>query len=112
MKKVIRLNESQLNRLINETVRRVLMENDNLYVVQETIGGWRQNPIFKGTYEECEQYCADYCTGGNYAIVPFDEYEVDYLNNDDDSMEQIYAERAKETYEKLPRRTSVRKKLN
>ena len=47
------------------------------FCVQETIGGWRQNPVFFGSYEECEAYLAG--QNGNYAIVPADSYEVDYL---------------------------------
>ena len=31
------------------------------FYVQETIGGWKQTPSFKGTYEECVQYLNDYC---------------------------------------------------
>lgn len=47
------------------------------FYVQETIGGWRQNAIFSGTLEECEEYMKD-CYG-NFAIVHEDDYEVDYL---------------------------------
>ena len=50
-----------------------------MYCVQETIGGWKQVPCFFGTYEECEEYL-DWHKSGNYAIVPADSYEVDYLN--------------------------------
>lgn len=52
------------------------------YYVQETIGGWRQNAIFEGTLEECEEYFdSHFCWYGTncYAIVPEEEYEVDYL---------------------------------
>ena len=48
------------------------------FCVQETMGGWRQNPVFFGSYEECEAYLDG--QNGNYAIVPADSYEVDYLN--------------------------------
>lgn len=48
------------------------------FCVQETIGGWKQVPCFFGSYEECEEYL-DW-NNGNYAIVPADSYEVDYLN--------------------------------
>ena len=47
------------------------------YYVQETIGGWRQNAIFDGTLNECEEYMKD-CYG-NFSIVHEDDYEVDYL---------------------------------
>ena len=48
------------------------------FCVQETIGGWKQVPCFFGSYEECEAYLDG--QNGNYAIVPADSYEVDYLN--------------------------------
>jgi len=47
------------------------------YCVQETIGGWRQNPIFTGNLDQCREYICD--CNGNFAIVPKDECEVDYL---------------------------------
>lgn len=50
-----------------------------MFYVQETIGGWRQNAVFSGTRAECEEYFNNYCSGGSYAIVSADEYEVDYL---------------------------------
>lgn len=49
------------------------------YFIQETIGGWRQNAIFEGTYEECQEYMEEWCHNGNYALVAEDDYEVDYL---------------------------------
>ena len=52
---------------------------EDVYCVQETIGGWRQNPTFTGTLEKCREYIGDYCHNGNYAIVPETEVEVDYL---------------------------------
>lgn len=48
--------------------------------VQETIGGLRQVAAFSGTLDECEDYIAQVYFFGSYAIVPDDEYEVDYLN--------------------------------
>ena len=48
------------------------------FCVQEIIGGWKQVPCFFGSYEECEEYLDG--NNGNYAIVPADSYEVDYLN--------------------------------
>lgn len=50
-----------------------------MFYVQETIGGWRQNAIFSGSYEECEEYLNTSCHNGFYAIVSDKEYEVDYL---------------------------------
>ena len=47
------------------------------FYVQEKIGGWRQNAVFSGTYEECREY--DISHNGQYAIVSDDDYEVDYL---------------------------------
>jgi NDP-sugar pyrophosphorylase family protein len=57
-------------------------ELSGTYYVQETIGGWRQPAIFKGTLEECQKYYRDYyCGYGNsiYHIVHEEDYEVDYL---------------------------------
>lgn len=51
------------------------------YYVQETIGGWKQTPVFEGTYEECVQYQKNNCNDGrsSFAIVSKEELEVDYL---------------------------------
>lgn len=52
-----KLTESQLNRVIKESVKEILKEsNDEIWYEQETIGGWRQNPMFSGSYQECLQY--------------------------------------------------------
>lgn len=51
------------------------------YYVQEVIGGWKQNAIFQGTFEECLKFMSS-CFG-NYSIVSDHEYEVDYLYDDD-----------------------------
>ena len=56
------------------------------YYVQETIGGWRQTPVFEGTYNECVQYiskCND--SRSSYAIVGENELQVDYLHQNEDS---------------------------
>lgn len=71
---------------INESAKRVLKENsDNneTWYVQETIGGWRQNPVFSGTYDECVDYLNSTSINGAVSIVPESEMEVDYLENDD-----------------------------
>ena len=47
------------------------------FCVQEIIGGWRQNPIFTGKREECEEFLSQ--NDGNYALVPEEDLEVDYL---------------------------------
>ena len=50
------------------------------YYIQEIIGGWRQNAVFSGTLEECEEYFeSNHCYRGSYSIVPEEEYGVDYL---------------------------------
>lgn len=71
---------------MNESSKRVLKENsDNneTWYVQETIGGWRQNPVFSGTYDECVDYLNSTSINGAVSIVPESEMEVDYLENDD-----------------------------
>ena len=71
---------------MNESTKRVLKENsDNneTWYVQETIGGWRQNPVFSGTYDECVDYLNSTSINGAVSIVPVSEMEVDYLENDD-----------------------------
>ncbi len=50
-----------------------------MYYVQEKIGGWKQNAVFGGTFEECEEYYDECCHNGSFAIVPEQDYEVDYL---------------------------------
>lgn len=51
------------------------------YYVQETIGGWRQNAVFEGTLEECQNYYNSnhLYTQCGWSIVSEEEYEVDYL---------------------------------
>lgn len=51
------------------------------YYIQETIGGWKQNAIFSGTLQECENYFDSnpILYNGNYSIVSEKEYKVDYL---------------------------------
>lgn len=53
---------------------------EEIYYVQETIGGWRQNAVFQGTYNECEKYIAEWCHNGCFNIVSEDDYEVDYID--------------------------------
>ena len=59
------------------------MNANNIYVVAATIGGWNQNPMFTGTYEECAKYMEDNPSLGygndNTGIYHADEWEVDYL---------------------------------
>jgi hypothetical protein len=94
MRRITRLTERNLHRIIKESVKRLLREEnegldpDDDYVVAEVIGGWRQTPQFEGTYEECENYMASnpmlgYGTN-NTNIYRADEYEPDYLNDYDD----------------------------
>ena len=51
------------------------------FYIQETIGGWRQNAIFSGTFQECKDYFENnpILYYGNYSIVSENEYEVDYI---------------------------------
>lgn len=55
-------------------VRHVKVED--VFYLQETIGGWRQNPVFEGTYEECLHKIEGF---PECYIVPSWEMEVDYL---------------------------------
>ena len=50
---------------------------NEIFHVQETIGGWRQNAIFEGTLDECQSYISN--CNGNFSIESEDSYEVDYL---------------------------------
>ena len=50
------------------------------HYVQETIGGWRQTPVFEGSYNECVQYLIERNDSrSSFAIVSEEELEVDYL---------------------------------
>ena len=49
----------------------------NDYFVQETIGGWKQNPCFQGTYKECEKYVRE--NNSNRSLFITNNPEVDYL---------------------------------
>lgn len=63
-----------------KTTKMVLkLEPAPKFYVQETIGGWRQNAAVVGTYEECAAWLEGQ-HGGSWAIVPEEEYEVDYLD--------------------------------
>ena len=48
------------------------------YGVATIIGGWKQNMIFVGTLEECEEYI-ETCTGNEFIVSEADYYEPDYL---------------------------------
>ena len=50
-----------------------------IYFVQETIGGWKQNAVFNGTFEECQEYVTERCHNGSFNIVADCDYTVDYL---------------------------------
>jgi len=101
MKQRIRLNESQLRNIVRQSVNRMLNEsnNDETWYVQETIGGWRQKAVFSGSYQECLDYLSDTYINGSVALVPESEYEVDYLDNDDDN----YVDMTNEPHEKRER---------
>lgn len=52
------------------------------YFVQETIGGWKQNAIYSGTYDECLYFEQEHNLNSgtsSFAIVHESEYVVDYL---------------------------------
>lgn len=49
------------------------------FFIQEKIGGWRQNAVFGGTFEECQEYMAENCHNGSFQVVAESDYEVDYL---------------------------------
>lgn len=52
----------------------------NKFYVQETIGGWRQTPVFEGTYNECVKYLNERNDSRSaFAIVREEELEIDYL---------------------------------
>lgn len=55
--------------------------NNEKFYVQQTLGGWKQNAIFSGTEEECQEYfdTANLATQIGWAIIPERYYEVDYL---------------------------------
>jgi len=56
---------------------------DDLYVVANIIGGFRQRPLFTGTLVECEAFMENNPGLGygndNTNIYLDDEWEVDYL---------------------------------
>ena len=51
----------------------------DMYHVQETIGGWRQVPVFSGSKTACYDYLANSCSNGSYSIVADKDLQVDYL---------------------------------
>lgn len=48
-----------------------------IFFVQEIIGGWKQNPCFQGTLEECERFVSE--NNSNRSLFVTDSPEVDYL---------------------------------
>ena len=56
-----------------------LMLGAQEYCVQETMSGYRQNPSFYGTEEECDEYYYRNCGNRHLAVIPVNEMEVDYL---------------------------------
>lgn len=70
------------NNNIDEIWHDVVTENEmvSLFCCQETIGGWRQNPAFTGTYEECCRYLDTSTRSCDcWDIVPEEDVVVDYL---------------------------------
>lgn len=53
----------------------------DVYCVQETIGGWKQIPVFGGTSDECQDFLDTNCdySRSSFAIVNKEAVEVDYL---------------------------------
>lgn len=49
------------------------------FYVQETIGGWKQTPVFEGSYKECLEFYEEVFHSGSFAVVSEEELEVDYL---------------------------------
>jgi hypothetical protein len=74
------IDKEELENLFEEVKEELVNEHNigKIYYAQETIGGWRQNAAYCGTYEQCQEWIADQ-NGGSWAIVPEDEYEVDYI---------------------------------
>lgn len=64
---------SALETLINNVM--------DVYCVQETIGGWKQTPMFEGTFEECQDFLETNCdySRSSFAIVTKDVLKIDYL---------------------------------
>ncbi len=53
----------------------------DVYCVQETIGGWKQTPMFEGTFDECQDFLETNCdySRSSFAIVNKDVIKIDYL---------------------------------
>lgn len=53
----------------------------DVYCVQETIGGWKQTPMFEGTFDECQDFLETNCdySRSSFAIVSKDVLKIDYL---------------------------------
>ena len=52
--------------------------NDMKYFVQESIGGWRQSPIYSGSKSACRYYCRQNNMHFGH-IVSEEELVIDYL---------------------------------
>lgn len=53
----------------------------NVFCVQETIGGWKQTPVFEGSFDDCQDFLETNCdySRSSFAIVNKDVLKVDYL---------------------------------
>jgi hypothetical protein len=50
-----------------------------IYHIQQTIGGWKQNPMFSGTLKECQDWLEDNQQKLATDIVADEDLVVDYL---------------------------------
>lgn len=53
----------------------------DVFCVQETIGGWKQTPVFEGAFDECQDFLETNCdcSRSSFAIVNKDVLKIDYL---------------------------------
>ena len=51
------------------------------YYVQETVGGWKQVPVFEGSRAACYDYLASRRSNGSYSVVSYRDLQIDYLED-------------------------------
>lgn len=53
----------------------------DVFCVQETIGGWKQTPVYEESFDECQHFLETNCdcSRSSFAIVNKDVLKIDYL---------------------------------
>lgn len=92
-KNVVKLTESELKKIISESVKRVLDENKYLNKVKIIIRDKNGEPVFCKDipYDDYEQYYSDWkggCVNGAFITIE-DDYDQGYLRSSKDDVKGV-----------------------